>query len=128
MLFGVRVGRGVSGFVSITTSDLHNILSGSGVGILQISRSFRLIVGIGIRLFQFRAWGALAYSWATQVTMQLRIYAMYGRSRRTLVMMVTSFLCEVVAIAFIIWRTIGPDSSLKGPFNPSFPDSLPGSR
>ncbi|KAF8433532.1 hypothetical protein L210DRAFT_3556401 [Boletus edulis BED1] len=66
-----------------------------------------------IRLFQFRAWGALAYSWATQATMQLRIYAMYGRSRRTLVMMVTSFLCEVAAIAFIIWRTIGPDSSLK---------------
>ncbi|KAF8131676.1 hypothetical protein EV363DRAFT_1330720 [Boletus edulis] len=65
---------------------------------------------------EFRAWGALAYSWATQATMQLRIYAMYGRSRRTLVMMVTSFLCEVAAIAFIIWRTIGPDSSLKGHF------------
>ncbi|KAF8559942.1 hypothetical protein OG21DRAFT_1492378 [Imleria badia] len=66
-----------------------------------------------IRLFQFRAWGALAYSWGTQATMQLRIYALYRRSRQILVLLVMSFLCEIAVIAFVIWRTIGPNSSLK---------------
>jgi len=70
-----------------------------------------------IRLFRFRAWGALAYSWATQATMQLRIYAMYRRSRQVLVLMITCFLCEIVAIAFIIWQTIGPSSALSAMTN-----------
>ncbi|KAG9313976.1 hypothetical protein JVU11DRAFT_4752 [Chiua virens] len=66
-----------------------------------------------IRLFEFRAWGALIYSWATQATMQLRIYALYRQSKRILVLMFVLFLCEVAAIAFVIWRTIGPGSALK---------------
>ena len=48
-------------------------------------------------------------------TMQLRIYAMYRRSRRILVLLLTLFFCEIVAIAFIIWQTIGPSSKLRGP-------------
>jgi len=66
-----------------------------------------------IRLFQFRAWGALIYSWATQATMQLRLYAMYRQSRQILVLLLTLFICEIAAIAFIIWRTIGPRSPLQ---------------
>lgn len=47
--------------------DLYNILSRLDVRILDwLSSLFKLTVGVGIRLFQFRAWGALAYSWATQ--------------------------------------------------------------
>lgn len=47
--------------------------------------------------------------------MQLRLYAMYRQSRRILVLLLTLFFCEIFAIAFIIWRTIGPYSSLRGP-------------
>jgi len=64
------------------------------------------------RLFQVRAWGTLVYSWLTQCIMQLRIYAMYGRSRRVLVLLLAAFLSEVLAIVVIIWRTIGPTSKL----------------
>ncbi|KIL01055.1 hypothetical protein PAXRUDRAFT_29403 [Paxillus rubicundulus Ve08.2h10] len=66
----------------------------------------------GLQLFQFRAWGTLAYSWATQAIMQLRIYAMYRRSKRILALLLTFFFCEIAAIAFIIWRAIGPRSPL----------------
>ncbi|KIJ22172.1 hypothetical protein PAXINDRAFT_165427 [Paxillus involutus ATCC 200175] len=66
----------------------------------------------GLQLFQFRAWGTLAYSWATQAIMQLRIYAMYRRSKRILALLLTFFFCEIAAIAFIIWRAIGPSSPL----------------
>ncbi|KAH7886201.1 hypothetical protein F5I97DRAFT_1226507 [Phlebopus sp. FC_14] len=65
-----------------------------------------------LRLFQFRAWGTLAYSWATQAIMQLRIYAMYKRSKKVLLILVVSFFSEMAAIAVIIWRAIGPDSPL----------------
>ncbi|KAG0707590.1 hypothetical protein DFH29DRAFT_995016 [Suillus ampliporus] len=59
-----------------------------------------------------RAWGTLLYSWLTQCIMQLRIYAMYRRSRRILMLLVFSFFSEVLAIAVIIWRTIGPPSTI----------------
>lgn len=49
--------------------------------------------------------------------MQLRIYAMYRRSKQILILMITLFLCEIAAIAFIIWQTIGPRSALQGPSN-----------
>ncbi|KAH0837944.1 hypothetical protein J3R83DRAFT_6179 [Lanmaoa asiatica] len=49
----------------------------------------------------------------TRATMQLRIYAMYRRSRRILVLLLTFFVCEIAAIAFIIWREIGPKSTLQ---------------
>ncbi|KAI9570174.1 hypothetical protein HD554DRAFT_2084311 [Boletus coccyginus] len=45
--------------------------------------------------------------------MQLRIYAMYRRSRRILVLLLTLFFCEILAIAFIIWQAIGPSSKLR---------------
>lgn len=48
-------------------------------------------------------------------TMQLRIYAMYRRSRRILALLLTLFFCEILAIAFIIWQAIGPSSKLRGP-------------
>jgi hypothetical protein len=49
--------------------------------------------------------------------MQLRIYAMYRRSRQILILLITLFFCEIAAIAFIIWQTIGPSSALQGPSN-----------
>lgn len=64
------------------------------------------------RLFQVRAWGTLLCSWLTQCIMQLRIYAMYGRTRWILVVLVLAFFSEVLAIVVIIWRTIGPTSDL----------------
>ncbi|KAF9225349.1 hypothetical protein BS17DRAFT_879409 [Gyrodon lividus] len=69
----------------------------------------------------FRAWGTLAYSWATQAIMQLRVYAMYKRSKRILALLLTFFLCEIAAIAFIIWQAIGPRSPLTV-INDFFPD------
>ncbi|KAG1886028.1 hypothetical protein F4604DRAFT_58763 [Suillus subluteus] len=42
--------------------------------------------------------------------MQLRIYAMYQRTRRILVILVLAFFSEVLAVVVIIWRTIGPPS------------------
>lgn len=42
---------------------------------------------------------------------------MYRRSRQVLVLMITCFLCEIVAIAFIIWQTIGPSSALSAMTN-----------
>ncbi|KAF8841908.1 hypothetical protein BDN67DRAFT_979943 [Paxillus ammoniavirescens] len=74
--------------------------------------TFGLNPEAGLQLFQFRAWGTLAYSWATQAIMQLRIYAMYRRSKRILALLLTFFFCEIAAIAFIIWRAIGPSSPL----------------
>lgn len=64
------------------------------------------------RLFQVRAWGTLLCSWITQCIMQLRIYAMYQRTRRILVILVFAFFSEVLAVVVIIWRTIGPTSKL----------------
>lgn len=62
--------------------------------------------------------------------MQLRLYAMYRQSRQILVLLFTLFFCEIVAIAFIIWRTIGPHSALKGELKPLFkqfaPELMPG--
>ncbi|KAG1774006.1 hypothetical protein EV702DRAFT_1200735 [Suillus placidus] len=66
----------------------------------------------GFRLFQVRAWGTLLCSWLTQCIMQLRIYAMYRRTRWILMILVFAFFSEVLAIAVIIWRTIGPTSKL----------------
>lgn len=64
------------------------------------------------RLFQVRAWGTLLCSWLTQCIMQLRIYAMYQRTRRILVILVFAFFSEVLAVVVIIWKTIGPASKL----------------
>lgn len=64
------------------------------------------------RLFQVRAWGTLLCSWLTQCIMQLRIYAMYRRTRRILMILVFGFFSEVLAVIVIIWRTIGPASQL----------------
>lgn len=64
------------------------------------------------RLFQVRAWGTLLCSWLTQCIMQLRIYAMYRRTRWILMILLFSFFSEVLAIVVIIWRTIGPTSKL----------------
>jgi hypothetical protein len=49
--------------------------------------------------------------------MQLRIYAMYRRSRQILILLITLFFCEIAAIAFIIWQTIGPSSALQAMSN-----------
>lgn len=46
--------------------------------------------------------------------MQLRIYAMYRRSKKILVLLLALFTAEVASIALVIWRAIGPDSSLQG--------------
>ncbi|KAG1754759.1 uncharacterized protein EDB91DRAFT_1242004 [Suillus paluster] len=59
---------------------------------------------------EVRAWGTLLISWLTQCIMQLRIYAMYRRSRRILVLLVLAFFGEVFAVVVIIWKTIGPTS------------------
>ncbi|KAG2099901.1 uncharacterized protein F5147DRAFT_617277 [Suillus discolor] len=67
---------------------------------------------VSFRLFQVRAWGTLLCSWLTQCIMQLRIYAMYRRTRRILVILVFAFFSEVLAVVVIIWRTIGPASQL----------------
>ncbi|KAG1836582.1 hypothetical protein DFJ58DRAFT_734882 [Suillus subalutaceus] len=45
--------------------------------------------------------------------MQLRIYAMYQRTRRILVILVLAFFSEVLAVVVIIWRTIGPPSDFS---------------
>ncbi|KAI6031324.1 hypothetical protein BKA83DRAFT_4198655 [Pisolithus microcarpus] len=66
-----------------------------------------------LQLFRFRAWGTLAYSWATQAIMLLRIYAMYRRSTKILSFLLVSFLAEIVAIAVIISHFIGPGSGLE---------------
>ncbi|KAG1800446.1 uncharacterized protein HD556DRAFT_1524973 [Suillus plorans] len=67
---------------------------------------------VSFRLFQVRAWGTLLCSWLTQCIMQLRIYAMYRRTRRILMILVFAFFSEVLAVVVIIWRTIGPASQL----------------
>ncbi|KIK47640.1 hypothetical protein CY34DRAFT_799161 [Suillus luteus UH-Slu-Lm8-n1] len=69
-------------------------------------------VVIGFRLFQVRAWGTLLCSWLTQCIMQLRIYAMYRRTRPILLILVFGFLSEFLAVIVMIWRTIGPTSKL----------------
>ncbi|KIJ66396.1 hypothetical protein HYDPIDRAFT_26747 [Hydnomerulius pinastri MD-312] len=95
MFYGVNVGK-----------CEQSILLCKNCSVLTGSRS------VGLRLFQFRAWGTLAYSWATQAIMQLRIYAMYRRSKTILALLLVFFVCEIAAIAFIIWRAIGPSSPL----------------
>lgn len=64
------------------------------------------------RLFQVRAWGTLLCSWLTQCIMQLRIYAMYRRTRPILIILVLGFFSEFLAVVVMIWRTIGPTSKL----------------
>ncbi|KAG1902582.1 uncharacterized protein F5891DRAFT_1171931 [Suillus fuscotomentosus] len=65
---------------------------------------------------QVRAWGTLL------CIMQLRIYAMYRRTRRILMVLVFAFSSEVFAVIVIIWRTIGPASQLVvTDESPSFP-------
>ncbi|KAL4067293.1 hypothetical protein V8B97DRAFT_947966 [Scleroderma yunnanense] len=64
-------------------------------------------------LFQFRTWGTVIFSWATQAIMQLRIYAMYRRSKRILALLLTFFAAEVTAISVVVWRAIGPSSGLQ---------------
>lgn len=64
------------------------------------------------RLFQVRAWGTLLCSWLTQCIMQLRIYAMYRRTRPILFILVFGFFSEFLAVIVMIWRTIGPTSKL----------------
>lgn len=66
-----------------------------------------------LQLFRFRAWGTLAYTWATQAIMLLRIYAMYRRSTKILSFLLVSFFAEIVAIAIIISHFIGPGSGLE---------------
>ncbi|KAI6112426.1 hypothetical protein EDD16DRAFT_1805399 [Pisolithus croceorrhizus] len=74
---------------------------------------YELRFGTGLQLFRFRAWGTLAYSWATQAIMLLRIYAMYRRSTKILTFLLLSFFAEIVAIAIIISHFIGPGSGLE---------------
>ncbi|KAG6332554.1 hypothetical protein ID866_6533 [Astraeus odoratus] len=66
-----------------------------------------------LRLFEFRAWGTVVYSWATQAIMQLRIYAMYHRSKKILSLLIVFFTVEVAAIFVIVLRAIGPNSALE---------------
>ncbi|KAI6048053.1 hypothetical protein EDC04DRAFT_2621180 [Pisolithus marmoratus] len=76
-----------------------------------------------LQLFRFRAWGTLAYSWATQSIMLLRIYAMYRRSTKILSFLLVTFLAEIVAIAVIISHFIGPGSGLDAELSGRFSSS-----
>jgi hypothetical protein len=42
--------------------------------------------------------------------MQLRVYAMYERSRQVLVLLGVCFLLEIVASIVIVWFNFGPGS------------------
>ncbi|KAG1804374.1 hypothetical protein EV424DRAFT_1432242 [Suillus variegatus] len=84
-----------------------------GDSVLSLSRALVCLTeDASTQLFQVRAWGTLLCSWLAQCIMQLRIYAMYRRTRRILMILVFAFFSEVLAIIVIIWRTIGPASQL----------------
>ncbi|KAI6163723.1 hypothetical protein EDD17DRAFT_432297 [Pisolithus thermaeus] len=85
---------------------------------MTISLAYRCL-----QLFRFRAWGTLAYSWATQAIMLLRIYAMYRRSTKVLTFLLVSFFAEIIAIAVIISHFIGPGSGLEAELSNRFSSS-----
>ncbi|KAH7916374.1 hypothetical protein BJ138DRAFT_1139589 [Hygrophoropsis aurantiaca] len=53
-------------------------------------------------LFQIQAWGPFISVWATQLIMQVRIYAMYQRSKAILAVMAVFFAFEVAAISVVL--------------------------
>jgi len=53
-------------------------------------------------LFQFQAYGPFASVWATQLIMQLRIYAMYRKSKKILAFTAVCFTLEIAAICTVL--------------------------
>ncbi|KAH7916373.1 hypothetical protein BJ138DRAFT_463673 [Hygrophoropsis aurantiaca] len=53
-------------------------------------------------MFQFQVWGPFVSVWTTQVIMQLRIFAMYRKSKKILLLTSVGFAAEIAAIATVL--------------------------
>ncbi|KAH7916384.1 hypothetical protein BJ138DRAFT_1139607 [Hygrophoropsis aurantiaca] len=62
---------------------------------------FQLLVSY--QLVEFESWGTLVNVWVVQVTMQLRIYAMYHRSKRIGTSLGICFMAQIIAAGMILY-------------------------
>ncbi|OJA08103.1 hypothetical protein AZE42_03451 [Rhizopogon vesiculosus] len=94
-------------FTNRYVGDFIVILS----AILFISSSFSVeftrLVHIHLLIIEFlasafQAYGPFASVWATQLIMQLRIYAMYRKSKKILAFTATCFVMEIAAICTVL--------------------------
>ncbi|KIJ66340.1 hypothetical protein HYDPIDRAFT_109340, partial [Hydnomerulius pinastri MD-312] len=53
-------------------------------------------------LFQFQSWGPFVSVWSTQAIMQLRIFAMYRKSWKVLIVTAIFFAMEIAAISYVL--------------------------